>query len=256
VLLGTNMNDVVYRDVQVKNLDTGEVKLLAEKAELSEWDVAVCNSPKQGFKLEVGEVGWTNYTISLKAAKTKGTRGFFVYFGYENEEDYLVWEAGSWSNQDSLLHARSGDGRSCLTQSLLSIELDVEYELELRIEGRSIQAFVDGVLINSTQHLPTIIEPLYCSSSVEQATGDVIVKVVNVQDVAVAAELRLLELEQAIEHIAVYEMSGYGLDATNSFEEPDKVAPSEKTLPVAGNKAQYEFPQHSITIFRCKPAKP
>ena len=53
-----------------------------------------------------------------------------------------------------------------------------------RFAGK-IRAYIDGVLVADTEDLIPVIEPLYYSSSVEEATGDVILKVVNVQDAQV-----------------------------------------------------------------------
>ncbi|MBB3113079.1 alpha-L-arabinofuranosidase [Paenibacillus phyllosphaerae] len=132
-----------------------------------------------GRKAVVGDTNWTNYSFRAKATKKKGIRGFILYFGHLDEANCTMWEVGSFTNTESMIHAMSSGTRSCLTQNLLSIELDVEDELEVRVEGRKIRTFLDGELVSETEHLVPVIEPLYYSASVEEASGDVIVKVVN-----------------------------------------------------------------------------
>jgi alpha-L-arabinofuranosidase len=128
----------------------------------------------------------------------------------------------------------------------------VEYDLEVRVDGRRIRTFIDGALINETEHIAPVIEPLYCSASIEDATGDVIVKAVNVQDAEVQAQLQFADLHSDNLLIDVYDMSGYALDEMNSFEAPAKIVPKYKSMQTSGNQVSYEFPKHSVTMFRVR----
>ncbi|MDQ6417909.1 alpha-L-arabinofuranosidase C-terminal domain-containing protein [Paenibacillus sp. LHD-117] len=250
LLLGANLNEVVYRDVRLVNHETGEEKELADQIELSEKQGDPRKVSDQGPQVEVGKTDWSSYSLRLKAKRTSGTRGFNLYFGHRNEADYLLWDAGSWANQDTMLIAAKDGLRSCLTQSLFTIENGVEYDLELRVEGRTIQAYIDGELINETVHIPTIIESLYCSSSIEEGTGDIIVKAVNVQDVEVEARIQLADMRSERLLFDVYEMAGHALDAMNSFEEPEKIVPKHESMLATGNQVSHVFPKHSVTVFR------
>ena len=51
--------------------------------------------------LDLGETEWENYTLSLKAKKISGPKGFNIYFGKSDDKNQLIWEIGGWANQDS-----------------------------------------------------------------------------------------------------------------------------------------------------------
>lgn len=250
LLVGANLNACEYRDIRLLNHETGEEKLLAELVEVSESEEDRLHSTQLGRKIVVGETNWRHYSFFTKATKKKGIRGLILYFGHQDEANYAQWEIGSFSNMESMVHAMSGGFRSCLTQSMLSIEQDLEYDLEVRIEGRTIRTFLNGTQINETEHLVPVVEPLYYSASVEEASGDVIVKVVNVQEVDVEAQLLLADVKADQHTIDIYELSGYALDAVNSFEEPEKIKPVYKSTSSAGSDFRYAFPQHSVTVLR------
>jgi alpha-L-arabinofuranosidase len=252
LLVGANLNECVYRDIRIVNLETGEERLLADEIEISESEEDRLHSTQLGRKAVVGETKWTNYSFRTKATKIKGIRGFIMYFGHLDEANYAMWEVGSFTSTESMIHAMSSGTRSCLTQSLLKIELDVEYDLEVRVEGRTIRTFIDGTLVNVTEHLMPVIEPLYSTASIEETTGDVIVKVVNVQDIGVQAQLQLADVQADKLDIDIYELSGYALDDMNSFEAPEKIIPNYKSMQTSSNQVSYEFPKHSFTVFRLR----
>ncbi|SFF20535.1 Alpha-L-arabinofuranosidase [Paenibacillus algorifonticola] len=252
LLVGANLNACEYRDIRIINLETGEERLLVDQIEISDSEEDRIHTTQLGRKMVVGETNWTHYSFRTKATKTEGVRGFILYFGHLDEANFAMWEVGSFHNQESMIHAMSSGMRSCLTQNLLQIELNVEYELEVRVEGRKIRTFIDGTLISETEHLVPVIEPLYCSASMEETTGDVIVKVVNVQDVHVPAQLQLTDAHTDKLTIEIYELSGHALDAVNSFEAPDNIKPQHRSMQTSTNQVNYEFTKHSCTVFRIR----
>ncbi|MGO4731146.1 alpha-L-arabinofuranosidase C-terminal domain-containing protein [Paenibacillus sp. 2KB_22] len=252
LLVGANLNDCEYREIRIVNHETGEERLLSDMVEVSESQEDRLHSTQLGRKIEVGETNWRNYSFHTKATKKNGIRGFIMYFGHQDESNYTMWEVGSFTNTESMIHAMSSGTRSCLTQSMLSIEQDVEYDLEVRIEGRTISTFIDGKQMNTVEHIVPVIEPLYCSASIEEVTGDIIVKVVNVQDTHVEAQLQFNDINPEHQSFDIYELSGYALDAVNSFEEPENIKPSHREAKLSGPTLNHTFPKHSFTLFRIK----
>ena len=141
---------------------------------------------------------------------------------------------------------------SCLTQSIFNVEPDIEYALTLEVSGRQIRAWIDGVLFHDIEDKLPVIEPLYYSASYERSTGDVIVKVVNVQENSVRAQIGLADLDKTSLTVEVYEMSGHSLDDENTFESPELVLPKQKEFCTEGSSFHYDFPKHSITVFRVR----
>ena len=49
--------------------------------------------------LELGETEWENYTLSLKAQKISGPKGFKIYFGKSDDKNQLI--LGFWRVAES-----------------------------------------------------------------------------------------------------------------------------------------------------------
>ncbi|MBW5445317.1 alpha-L-arabinofuranosidase [Cohnella sp. CFH 77786] len=251
--LGTERCSFRFRDILLVNDETGETKafLNGSSAELSDTE----EDRRSGTSiatLDLGETDWVNYTLRLKAQRISGPKGFNLYFGKRDGNNQLFWDFGGWQNQDSALCASVNGRTSCLTQSIFNVETDKEYELTLNVAGRRIRAWIDGVLFHDTEDKLPVIEPLYYSASYERSTGDVIVKVVNVQEKNVSGQIVPAEMQAKSLTVEVYEMSGYALEDENTFASPERVRPTRKEFRTEGCSFHYEFPKHSITVFRMR----
>ncbi|MDI4643591.1 alpha-L-arabinofuranosidase C-terminal domain-containing protein [Cohnella hashimotonis] len=242
---GANANVVEYTSIRLINHATGETLSFADTA----FDRTGAGDKQTAM---LGATHWEDYTLSLKAKKTDGGQwGFAVYFDWADDRQHLQWDIGGWQNQDSLIHSVIGGKGSVLTQSLFEVQNGVEYDLALRVTGRKIVASIDGVVVGETEdHIP-YIEPLYYSASLEETTGDIIVKVVNVRCESETVELAFEGVESGRPLVAeVHELSGHGLEDENSFEQPARIAPRTKTFTVDRPAFAYEFPKHSVTVIR------
>lgn len=149
------------------------------------------------------------------------------YFGKADDQNHLYWELGGWQNQDSIVASIINGRNSVLTHSMFSVETDVEYDLKLEVSGRHIRTYINGELINETEDKPPVIEPLYYTASVEDATGDIILKTVNVQENSVSADIVFEGLATKDLSVEVYELSGYQLEDENNFENKELVSLSK-----------------------------
>jgi alpha-N-arabinofuranosidase len=50
----------------------------------------------------------------------------------------------------------------------------------------------------------------------------------------------------------VSEVNGPDVEATNSFEHPDRVGVREHRRPATGHRLEYEFPAHSVSVLRAR----
>ncbi|ACT02244.1 alpha-L-arabinofuranosidase C-terminal domain-containing protein [Paenibacillus sp. JDR-2] len=242
-----------YWDIVLVNNDNGEVKELngGLPCTLSDTEEDRINGTSIRT-IDLGDTDWENYTITLKAQRISGPKGFNLKFGQTDEKNKRIWEFGGWQNQDSIIASNINGRGSVLTQSIFNVEDHKEYSLKLEVSGRQIRAWINGELYNETEDTLPLIEPLYYSASYDRATGDAIIKVVNVQDSSVSADVVLADLRKPLLNIDVYEMSGHSLDEENTFETPDRVAPKQNQFRAQGNRFAYDFPKHSITVFRVK----
>ena len=72
------------------------------------------------------------------------------------------------------------------------------------------------------------------------------------QENSVSAEIALADLSKTSLSVDVYEMSGHALDDENTFESPERVLPKQKEFRTEGCSFHYDFPKHSITVFRVR----
>ncbi|WP_019914036.1 alpha-L-arabinofuranosidase C-terminal domain-containing protein [Paenibacillus sp. HW567] len=242
-----------FSEIRLVNNVTGEVR---------EYESLAGEATAPGFKegqpdapdfLDLGVTAWNSYTLSCKAVRTRGDKGFVIHFGKMDDANHLFWEISGWQNQDSIISSKVAGRGSCLTHSMFSVETDKEYQLELQVSGRTVRTYIDGVLFNETEDKLPVIEPVYYSSTVEHATGDTILKIVNVQGECVAAEIHLKDFCKDGVTGEVFEMSGYLPAEENSFEAPEQVSPKTKSFQAESCNFAYEFPKQSITIFRLRP---
>jgi alpha-N-arabinofuranosidase len=89
---------------------------------------------------------------------------------------------------------------------------------------------------------------LYASSSRDQATGDVILKVVNSAEVPQQIEISLEGASKIGKKAKIETLTG-GLTDVNSLAEPMKVAPTSATI-ASGPKFVREFPGNSVSVIR------
>ncbi|MCM3626084.1 carbohydrate binding domain-containing protein [Paenibacillus glycanilyticus] len=242
-----------YWDMQLTNTDTGEVKPLngGQPGKLSDTEEDRLNGTSIRT-LDLGGTEWENYTLTLKAQRISGPKGFNLQFGQSDGKNKMSWEFGGWQNQDSIIGSLVNGRGSVLTQSLFAVEDATEYTLKLEVSGRQIRAWINGVLYNETEDKLPVIEPLYYSASYDRATGDTIVKVINVQENRVTAEVILAYTQSTSLNVAVYELSGHSPEDENTFESPERVSPKQSGFITEGSRFSYDFPEHSITVFRMK----
>ena len=237
ILLSGYESTARYSDITLINEDTGEVRHFDD-----------CTA-KPGENTELGETDCVNYTLKLTACELDGWKGFQIFFAHQDEENHFSWTLGGWQNQDTVVAQRIHGRGSDLSQYLMEVERGREYRLELSVRGRRIETSVDGKRVHSTQSRPVVVEPLYYSASVEEATGDMILKVTNMRKESRTAEI-CLEGADEVSRCEVYRMSGWAPEAENDFEHPGMVAPAEYEVKLEGNAVMLEFPGESFTVVR------
>ena len=189
-----------------------------------------------------------HYIITVKGEMLYGRRGFMLQYGNRDEKNRYQWEIGGWQNMDSALTQDIAGRNSCLTQSSFTVAADREYELKLEIEGRHLRAYIDGELIHEIHHAPVKIEPLYTAASIDRQSGDVIVKLVNVQKRPIDTVLHMEGIEQA--KGTAYIMSGFALKDENSFAEPLKVSPREEEIQLKQGCCSCHIDGESVQVLR------
>ena len=247
IRLLVNEGQGVFFEVTVKNHDTGKLHRFTD---------CVCGTESENRAVsyenavEVGVIpkDWTNYTLTMKAKETEGKKGFLVYLG--EESDHMLWTLGGWQNLDiSMEHFKNGRG-ACLSEAMFSAEKDHEYELMLVVKDRTMKIYVDGEEYLDTIDKIPVPKQLYVSAALDEATGDVIVKAVNITGNSQTAQLALDGVNGT--HNVLVEKMAAALSYENTMENKKCVVPavSEETIPDGTFTRTFE--PYSLTILRIR----
>ena len=109
-----------------------------------------------------------------------------------------------------------------------------------------------------TRELPVLLDgspknghgELYASASVDEAAGEVIVKLVNTGSAEKQARITLDGARRVGPGGKAFVLQSEDLKAENSLDHPTKVAPVEKQLQVAGSEFSYSLLPRSFTVLR------
>jgi len=94
-------------------------------------------------------------------------------------------------------------------------------------------------------------EPLFVSTTKDDATGDIILKMVNARNVDQKMEITIAGGATVQSSATGWEMKG-NINEGNSVTDPKHIAPKELSITDAGNTWTHTFPGYSITVVRFK----
>ncbi|HWA88290.1 MAG TPA: alpha-L-arabinofuranosidase C-terminal domain-containing protein [Opitutus sp.] len=201
-----------------------------------------------------GDPVWTNYTVTLRARKLGGNEGFIVLWHSTDGENYRWWNLGGWGNTVSRCEVSENGGREAYGPGTpFTVQTGRWYELKLEVNGHTARGYVDGKLVmdaTDEQHLPTAAA--FASASYVDASGELIVKVVNTAATPLETEIHLDGAGQVGAGKAIV-LAGAPA-AVNSVEHPTNVAPRDEPLTNAAASFTRTFPPYSVTLLRF-PAK-
>ena len=133
-----------------------------------------------------GRVDWSDYTLTLKARKLAGQEGFLILFHIADDEDRTWWNVGGWQN--------TGDGLEndgVIDRHPERIETGRWYDLKVQVRGNHVQCHMDGRLVHDLDlSSKRDIRSLYATASKDIQSGDVILKVVNVNEQPLSTSIR------------------------------------------------------------------
>ena len=184
-----------------------------------------------------------DFCLSCSVQRTSGMKGMNIIFGKQGNESF-IWGFGGWENQDSILNKQVRGRNSNLTQTQFSIEDGHKYCLQLRVQGRRIQTLIDGKVVNETEDLLPVYEPLYVTAS--GLEEQIIIKVVNPNPVSQEA-LVTLDGHDCSWHSRMETISGHDLNRENTIGDADVFEP-KMFFKNHGKTATYGFDPYSINV--------
>ncbi len=229
-------NDIEGRiwDVTLEDYEAGKTLV---------WPDILVGRDNQKSRLANVESG--HYALSFRFRRTAGRKGLKIFFGKKDDRNWLQWEFGGWDNWDCNLSSQRNGRGSAISHRIFHVG-EEEYFLKLEVQGRRIKTWVNGELYNNAVDLLPQLEELYVTASVDKESDRTIVKAVNLTGEEKEVLLSLDGAER--KQVVISGLKGYGLDETNTFENPNRIVPWMEKLSVDGNSLSYIFAPHSVTV--------
>jgi alpha-L-arabinofuranosidase len=207
-----------------------------------------------------GDPAWGDVDYTVKARKLGGAEGFIVMFDVKDDNNYLWFNAGGWNNTRTALEVGENGARRVIgNDSNFAVETNRWYDVKIEARGNKSTCYVDGKqILAATYEPPPVPDPLYATASRDDATGDVIVKVVNIADTVQQMDLEFQGLTARPDGRyftgGTVEILQGEPGWVNTIDQPEKVAPKKSDLRATGASFTngWEFPAHSVSILRFK----
>ncbi|MCI0487870.1 MAG: alpha-L-arabinofuranosidase, partial [Blastocatellia bacterium] len=194
----------------------------------------------------MGETDWTDITVSLKARKISGTEGFIVSVGYADDRR-VQFNVGGWGNRQ---HAIQVANRIVGEAVRGQIEEGRWYEIKVEVKDRRLLCYLDGQLIKEASLAR--VDRVLAIAGKDEATGDIILKVVNSSPEPAAMSVRIEGEPELDASARLIVLTSADPKDENSFEAPTRIAPNEKIINGVGASFKHTWPPYSLSIIRLK----
>ena len=202
--------------------------------------VAVCRTPFDS----------DHYTCKFRARKDEGAEGFLIVFNYVDEHNYCWLNFGGWGNTQHAIEQISSGGKIQTNIKKGSVETGRWYDVTLTVSGDSVKAWLDQDLIFDTVLKRNTSLGVYSSATIDEPSGELIVKVVNSQAEGTTARLNISNFAvKSAKLIQLRANTGYD---ENTLQQPTNIYPTEHELSPECNTVDVELPAYSLNIIRIK----
>ncbi len=197
----------------------------------------------------LGDSGWSDYAISLKARRNSGSEGFMVAFRY-TDNSWLQWNLGGWGNTKHAIQTVEDGQASIVTEKAGSIEEGRWYNVAIVLRGTGVRCYLDGKLIHNVDVKSPLVRKFFANAGFDESSGELIVKMCNAAEEAVSAEVKISGVREAASSAQVITLRGEGPADENTFDEPMRVSPVRSAFEGAGREFVYPVQPWSVTILR------
>ncbi|MGC4030926.1 MAG: alpha-L-arabinofuranosidase C-terminal domain-containing protein [Tepidisphaeraceae bacterium] len=261
--IGTWLTQAEFKDLTVTAKD-GKTLLTNATQSLDGWrtgngkwsaadGVILQVSGDAGCTSYVGDPAWTDYTLRVKAKKTGGDEGFLVAVRAADEGNFVWWNIGGWGNTRTAIEASVDGDRHEVGRSVnTTVEADRWYDLRVEVSGRQLKCYIDDKLISQATLPGAAPQPVFAGATYDKSAGEVVLKVVNMTNDAVATGVSLAGVKEIASTGRGYVLTGESLKDVNNLQEPTKVAPKAIDVDGLGESFKRTFPARSLTVLRIK----
>ncbi|MBQ3908855.1 MAG: arabinosidase, partial [Bacteroidaceae bacterium] len=191
-----------------------------------------------------------HYTCKFRARKDGGAEGFLIIFNYVDSKNYCWLNFGGWGNTQHAIEQISNGGKLQTVEKRGRVEQGRWYDVTLQVAGDSVKAWLDNELVFDTVLKHDTTKGIFSSATIDDATGELIVKVANTSDAATTAKLNLQHFAPKQARV-VRLAANDGMDE-NTLDTPTAIHPVEQLLSPEGNGVLLDVPPYSLNIVRIK----
>ncbi|MDE6340979.1 MAG: hypothetical protein K2K93_01550, partial [Muribaculaceae bacterium] len=175
------------------------------------------------------------YTYKVKAKKLSGKEGFMAVFGYKDARNYGWFNVGGWGNtQNNVEQCIDGSRVPLCRDKRFSVEEGRWYDLEVVVDGDSVQCYLDGMPDLSCRLLSgSTYEGVFASSTIDDAGKMLYVKVVNLGDGYADGVVNLENCEvdgSKDDALVMTRLSAASGGEENTLADPVHIAPEDVKL--------------------------
>ena len=259
--LGSYATQCEYKDISVTTADGKTTHY--EPAQLTpkrgKWevkgDVLSQTSDERTSLAMLPTLSSNDYTVQLKARKTGGMEGFFIFYSLDESgrNGYGV-NIGGWNNQTTAVQPMRGGRLTDVVSPRIrqSIDSDKWYDIKLVVKPLSATLYIDGK--ETTVAKPAEPTRHFCQTGYDEETSELIIKVVNGTDQPYRRSFNIEGAQNVMPTGRVITLCGNAQDE-NTFEHPTKLAPVETRFGKFARQFEYEFAPMSFTIMRVNVSK-
>ena len=192
-----------------------------------------------------------NIIYTLKAKKLSGAEGFLIPFDFKDVNNYTWWAIGGWNNVTHGVEQNINGTKTTLVSMPGSVITGKEYDIKIVKEGLHVKCYLDGELLHDFYMQDPVSRSLYVSSTINDDTGELFVKMVNPHPDSYDAHLSFKN-GRVVEGNAQVMNSANGTDE-NSFASPKAIVPYDVMVTVNDDGIiDYHAEPFSINILRLK----
>ncbi|MBO4565013.1 MAG: carbohydrate binding domain-containing protein [Bacteroidaceae bacterium] len=198
------------------------------------------------------------YTFKVQAKKQSGAEGFLVLVGYKDMQNYQWYNVGGWSNAQSNVEQTIDGGKIQLARDKrFTVENDKWYDLQVDVDGENLKCYIDGKLdFTCKLQKSSAMEGVYASTTIDEATKTMYVKIVNVGEGYADGILNLkncsIDTNKA-DAVTLIRLSSANGNDENTLDNPKNIYPQTSTIKTLGpNKVEFKVPAFSVNILKIK----
>ena len=208
--------------------------------------------------LSPDQIAAKKYSYKVQAKKISGAEGFLVLFGYKDNQNFQWYNVGGWSNAQSNVEQTIGGGKIQLARDKrFTVENDKWYDLQVDVDGENIKCYINGQLDFSCKlQKSSAMEGVYASTTIDEATKTMYVKIVNVGEGYADGTLNLknctIDTNKA-EAVTLIRLASANGNDENTLDNPKNIYPQTSTIKASTpNKVDFKVPAFSINILKIK----